>query len=149
VKGGLAERAAPPAGASITAGLAKQQRERERALKRVARLRARASAEIERLLTFLDASDIYASTELEEQVDDQPCDDNELDGPENGEDEESDPAEPSLGSVGDLHFDQTRWADGCRRDLEQDGADSGIADPDGLLEQVGCGGWQGDRTGMG
>src|SRR3979490_1299422 len=40
------------------------------------------------------------SRELEDQVDDSPCDDNELDGPENEEDEDSDPAEPSLGSVG-------------------------------------------------
>jgi hypothetical protein len=87
--------------------------------------------------------------ELEDSVDDGPCDDDELDGPENGADEESDPAEPSLGSVGDMHFDQTRWAAGDRRDLEQDPADSGIADLDGLLEQVGCGGWQGDQTGMG
>ena len=65
----------------------------------VARLRKEASAEIQRLLDFMDASDPYASTELEDQADDGPCDDNELDGPENEDDEESDPAEPSLGSL--------------------------------------------------
>jgi hypothetical protein len=62
--------------------------------------------------------------------------------PENGEDEESDPAEPSLGSVGDVHLDQTRWAAGGRRDLEQDPAESGIGDDDGLAEQLGSGDWQ-------
>lgn len=128
-------------------GLARQQREREKALKRVAKLRRRASDEIERLLAFLDASDPYATSELEDAIDDGPIDDNELDGPENGEDEDSDPAEPALGSL-DGQSDQTQWAAGGRRDLEQDLAVSGIADLDGLLEQVGCGGWQGDRTGM-
>jgi hypothetical protein len=41
--------------------------------------------------------------------------------------------------------DQAAWAVGDRRDLEVDGAESGIGSPDGMLEQVGCGGWQGDR----
>ena len=57
-------------------------------------------------------------------------------------------AEPALGSL-DQHDDQGHWADGGRRDLELDGAESGIADHDGLLEQVGVGGWQGDQTGQG
>lgn len=61
--------------------------------------------------------------------------------------EPDDPAEPALGSL-DGQADQTRWAAGGRRDLEQDLAESGIVDLDGLLEQVGCGGWQGARTGM-
>jgi hypothetical protein len=143
-----AERPAQPAGATITPELVRQQREREKALRRLARLRQKASDEIERLINFMDASDPYAATEFEEQIDDEPCDDNELDGPENGEDEESDPAKQSLGSVGDVHFNQERWAFGNRRDLEQDDGESGIADHDGLLEQVGCGGWQGDRAGM-
>lgn len=58
------------------------------------------------------------------------------------DDEEDDPAEddstaePSLGSL-DQHDNQERWAAGNRRDLEQDPADSGIGDFDGLLEQVG------------
>lgn len=41
----------------------------------------------------------------------------ELDGPEHGEDENSDPAEPALGSL-DGRTDQTGWAAGDRRDLE-------------------------------
>ena len=45
-------------------------------------------------------------------------------------------AEPSLGSVGDVHLDQERWAAGDRRDFEQDDGESGIADQDGLDEQV-------------
>jgi hypothetical protein len=51
----------------------------------------------------------------------------------------SDPAEPSLGSVGDVHFNQERWADGNGRDLKQDPAESGLGDYDGLLEQIGQG----------
>lgn len=134
--------AAWPAGAIIPSGLAQQQRQRERAMKRIAKLRTKASAEIERLIDFLDASDPYAATEQEEQIDDEPCDDNELDGPENGEDEDSDPVEPSLGSL-DGHIDQTAWAAGGRRDLELDGAESGIGDQDGLDEQVPFRDWQG------
>jgi hypothetical protein len=113
-----------PAGAIVFPGLARQQRDREKALRRVAKLRQKASAEIERLIAFLDASDPYTATEFEEQVDDGPCDDDELDGPEHVEDEESDPAEPSLGSL-DHITDQRRWAEGGRRDLEDehDGAE--------------------------
>jgi hypothetical protein len=55
---------------------------------------------------------------------------------------EGDPAEPSLGSSGDVHLDQTRWAAGGRRDLELDDAESGIADQDGLDEQVPFRDWQ-------
>jgi hypothetical protein len=88
-----------PAGAIISTGLVKQQRQRERALKRLAKLRTKASAEIERLIAFLDASDPYAATELEDAIDDEPHDSDEL--------------EPALGSV-DRAMDQTRWgADGC------------------------------------
>ena len=139
---------ASDAGAIFPTGLAKQQRQRERALKRLARLRTKAADEIVRLIAFLDASNPYAATELEEHIDDEPCDDNELDGPEHGEDEESDPAEPSLGSVGDVHFNQEGWAAGGRRDLELDGAESGIGDLDGLLEQIGTNDWTAGRGGM-
>jgi hypothetical protein len=114
----------------------------EEAFQAIGRLRKEARDEIDRLIRFLDKTDDYVSRELEDQVDDSPCDDNELDGPENGEDEDSDPAEPSLGSVGDVHFDQTRWAAGNRRDLEVDDAESGIADQDGLDEQVPFRDWQ-------
>ncbi len=61
--------------------------------------------------------------------------------------EDDDLAEPALGSL-DGRDDQTRWAARGGKDLERYGAESGIGDLDGLLEQVGCGGWQGDRTGI-
>jgi hypothetical protein len=51
-------------------------------------------------------------------------------------------AEPSLGSLGDHHPNQERWAAGGCRDLELDPAESGIADLDGLLEQIGSQDWQ-------
>jgi hypothetical protein len=56
--------------------------------------------------------------------------------------EEDDPSEddglrePSLGSVGDVHFDQRAWAAGDRRDLELDDSESSIPDWDGLTMQV-------------
>ncbi|SHJ26021.1 hypothetical protein SAMN05444159_0117 [Bradyrhizobium lablabi] len=62
--------------------------------------------------------------------------------------EDGDPAEddglrePSLGSL-DHHLNQEQWAAGSRRDLEQDGSESGIADQDGLDEQVPFRDWQG------
>jgi hypothetical protein len=69
---------ARPAGGSISPGLARQQRDREKALRRIAKLREKAAAEIDRLISFLDASDHYTATELEAQVDDDPCDTDEL-----------------------------------------------------------------------
>ena len=51
---------------ALETGLAIQQRDREMALLTVARLRKEASAEIERLLDFLDACDPYVTNELEE-----------------------------------------------------------------------------------
>lgn len=106
----------------------------------IGRLRKEARDEIDRLIRFLDKTDDYVSRELEDSIDDNPHDEETDD---NGEDnEDDDPAEPSLGSVGDVHFDQTRWAVGDRRDLEQDGAESGIADQDGLDEQVPFRDWQ-------
>jgi hypothetical protein len=104
------------------------------------------------LIGFLDATDDYVLRELEESNDDEPSlgwstagncggvDDLEAE-PEH--DEDGDPAEPSLGSVGDSHFNQERWASGGRRDLELDGAESGIGDQDGLDEQAPFRGWQG------
>ncbi|MCK1288585.1 hypothetical protein IVB41_32265 [Bradyrhizobium sp. 44] len=64
----------PPADSTraILHGLGIQQRERERALGDLARLRKEASAEITRLIAFLDASDPYVMTELEEQQDEEP-----------------------------------------------------------------------------
>lgn len=76
-------------------GLIDQQRKRARALKRIAKLRKRAAAEIERLLAFLDACDPYTSTELEEAADDGPCDDNEL--------------EPALGAYDRMTDQSKAW----------------------------------------
>jgi hypothetical protein len=113
----------------------------EQLFRAIGKLRKDARDEIDRLIRFLDQTDDYVSRELEDQVDDGPIDDNELDGPENGEDEDSDPAEWSLGSL-DGRIDQTRWVAGNSRDLEQDDGESGIGDHDGLLEQVGSQDWQ-------
>ncbi|MDN4982290.1 hypothetical protein QY049_03510 [Bradyrhizobium sp. WYCCWR 13022] len=76
-------------------GLAAQERSREKALRRLRRLRKWASAEIERLLAFLDQSDEYVQTELEDDIS--------ADLEEVGDDE------PSLGSP-DRLTEQFRWA---------------------------------------
>ncbi len=147
---------------SLSPGLAMQQQDRAEALQRLRGLRKEASDEIDRLLGFLDASDI--DPDLEETGDDEEGADTE---PSLGSfdrmvdqskawrqnagelcfsiDAEQDDAdnEPSLGSVGDVHLDQERWAAGNSRDLELDGAESGIADQDGLDEQVPFRDWQG------
>jgi hypothetical protein len=97
----------------------------------------------------------YMSRELEDSNDDEPSlgwttsgsqgahcggtDDLEA---ETEHDADSDPAEPSLGSVGDEQSNHERLAAGGRRDLELDGAESGIADQDGLDEQVPFRDWQ-------
>jgi len=117
----------------------------------IGRLRKEARDEIDRLIRFIDKTDDYVSRELEDSNDDEPS----LGWPATGhcggtDDLEAEPehdepdaeGEPSLGSVGGMHFDQTRWADGGRRDLELDGAESGIGDLDGLLEQIGSQDWQ-------
>jgi hypothetical protein len=80
---------------------------------------------------FLDKTDDCVSREIEGSNDDEPSlgwttagsqgcyyggtDDLEA---ETEHDEDSDPAEPSLGSVGDMHFNQEQWASGGRRDLD-------------------------------
>ena len=101
-------------------------------------LREKAFAEIDRLIAFLDASDGYTMDEREEAVDDIPCDYDELDGA--GEVD----GEPSLGSTNpheaSVWVDQTLWAAGAADDREQDAAESGISDFEGLLEQVGIAG---------
>lgn len=122
----------PPAADRLRAfgpGLAMQERLRDTALHDLARLRKEARAEIDRLIQFLDRSDTYVMTEVEE-------------------DDEREPeiAEPCLGSL-DRAQDQTEWAAGCTDDTEHehDGRepeDTGIGDRDGLLEQVGWNDWQ-------
>jgi hypothetical protein len=92
----------------------------------IGRLRKDARDEIHRLIQFLDKTDDYVSRELEDAVDDGPIDDNELDGREDAEDEESDPPEPSLGSMGTHETsNQEQWARGGTKDLEDehDGAE--------------------------
>jgi hypothetical protein len=133
---------------TLTARLATQAAQREKALKRL-RKRTKAADEIDRLLAFLDASDL--DPDLEETADNEPS----LGWPvrghcggvydleaEEGNDEPDAEGEPSLGSVGDAHFDQTRWASGGPRDLEADGSESGLGDEDGLDEQVPFRDWQ-------
>lgn len=116
---------------AIPPGLATQQRERETTLQRLARLRKEASAEIDRLIAFLDASDPYVMTEREEQVDDGPCDTNEL---------EAELASPDPRTNGDYlgrspwiarTFDQTRF--------QGDDAEANDSDDEpslGFLERV-------------
>lgn len=104
---------------SISPGLAAQQRARERALKRLRRLRERARNEIDRLLEFLDATDIDPDLEpslgwtiavARSYGNDQGIDDLEAE-PEHDEDgadgEDGGDAEPSTGSL-DGKGDQPR-----------------------------------------
>jgi hypothetical protein len=108
----------------------------------IGKLRKEARDEIDRLIGFLDHTDDYISRELEDAIDDNPCDEDELDGPENGEDEQSEPDEPSLGAF-EGHDDQgVSWKCSNRSDREVDGAESGIGDQDGLDEQVPFRDWQ-------
>jgi hypothetical protein len=88
----------------------------------IGRLRKDAPDEIHRLIQFLDKTDDYVSRELEDAAEDY---ENELDGPEDAEDEESDPPEPSLGSLSSSGGDQTHWGKFGRDDLEDehDGAE--------------------------
>jgi hypothetical protein len=61
---------------------------------------------------------------------------------DDADNEDSDPAEASLGSR-DGRDNQQAWAAGGCGDLEQDDGESGIADQDGLDEQVPFRDWQG------
>ncbi|MGF6433565.1 hypothetical protein [Bradyrhizobium elkanii] len=106
----------------------------EKIFQAIGRLRKEARDEIDRLIRFLDDTDDHM--EREPEVED---DDAELE--EGDPAEEDGTAEPSLGSLA-CHHSQQVWAAGDRRDSEQDLAESGIADLDGLLEQVGTQDWQ-------
>ncbi|MCS3503757.1 hypothetical protein M2189_006726 [Bradyrhizobium japonicum] len=139
----------------LNANLLAQQRTRGETIATLQKLRREARNEIARLIQFLDQSDPYVMTELEDDDEREPeeaepslgsldrtldqvrwamsaCDDAEQDNAD---------AEPSLGSL-DHNHTQERWAAGGCRDLELDGAESGIGDLDGLLEQVGTQDWQ-------
>lgn len=125
---------------SLPSGLLAQERAREKALKKLRRLRQKAEAEIERLLIFLDEVDGYTMNELDQAADDVPCDTDEL--------------EPSLGAFDRMTnqtkaWDSNSWShmhdldmeeDNCDREDggdEEEGEPSGIADVDGLIEQHG------------
>lgn len=128
------------------AAAAAQDRRAGKARQRIKNLREMACAEIDRLIAFLDASDGYSMDEREEAVDDIPCDYDELE-------ESGDEHEPSLAAFerhpsvcGPESFrsrigDQTNWTEGNTDDREEDAAESGIADLDGLLKQVGSQDW--------
>jgi hypothetical protein len=154
-KGNGAPRATAPAATPEPAIYYKTPVTPEEAFQAIGRLRKEARDEIDRLIRFLDKTDNYVSRELEDSNDDEPSlgwttsvsqgahcggtDDLEA---ETEHDEDGDPAEPSLGSIGNEHSNQERWAAGGRRDLELDGGESGIGDQDGLDEQVPFRDWQ-------
>ena len=108
----------------------------EEAFRAIGRLRKKARDEIDRLIRFLDETDNHMEREPEDEDDD-----SELEQDDPGEDDGL--KEPSLGSVTPASTDQTRWASGSQSDLERDDGETGIADQDGLDEQVPCRDWQG------
>lgn len=95
----------------------------EQVFQAIGRLRKEARDEIDRLIQFLDDTDNHMEMEPDDEGDDAD-------------------AEPSLGSLGDHHPNQERWAAGGSRDLEVDDGETGIADQDGLDEQVPFRDWQ-------
>jgi hypothetical protein len=106
--------------------LAQQQLQRVRSINALARLRKEARDEIGRLIEFLDASDEYVMTELEDEADLEDVGD----------------SEPSLGSFDRVLNQEKSYAQSFGEfipsvDAEYDGAESGIADEDGLGEQYG------------
>jgi hypothetical protein len=147
----------------------------EEVFQAIGRLRKEARDEINRLIGFLDKTDDYVSRELEDDHsanledggDTEPCLGS-LDhmtnqtrwaegGTKDAEDEHdgSEPdndGEPSLGAF-EGHLDQnvsyTVSDAGIAfiHDAELDGAESGIGDQDGLMEQVGTQDWQQGRMG--
>lgn len=102
----------PPLNTSaLPDGLARQERERVCVQRRLGKLRGKAEAEIERLISFLDASDPYVITEREEE-----------DEREDGAD-----AEPSLGSFDRMSDQIKAWTHQAGRaeyDTELDRADA-------------------------
>jgi hypothetical protein len=120
----------------------------EQAFQAIGRLRKEARDEIDRLIRFLDKTDDYVSRELEDGVDDSPCDDDEREASFSGvgadgavnllgfdsDELEADSvrggdaeAEPSLGAINAIEAtDQTNWASGGWRDLEGEHGDREI-----------------------
>jgi hypothetical protein len=99
---------------SLAARLATQAAEREEALQRLRSLRKEAADEIDRLLDFLDESDIDPDLEPTLGFMNGPAEMDECETPEDGE--------PSLASL-DRMADQTRWAEGGMMDAELDESD--------------------------
>src|ERR1700734_4097357 len=104
--------------------LARQQLMRDQSIKALLRLRREARDEIGRLIEFLDASDQYAMTELEDEA----------------ELEDGGGPEPSLGSFDRMINQEKSYAQCFGKfipsvDAEYDPAESGIADEDRLNEQ--------------
>jgi hypothetical protein len=132
----------PPAGEPLEAFYLPTDISPEEVFQAIGRLRKDARDEIDRLIRFLDKTDDYVCRELEDSIDDNACDDDELDGPETAEDELSEPDEPSLGSL-DGRADQELWARGNSRDLEDehDGAE-----PE---NEGGCGAKEDDEPSLG
>jgi hypothetical protein len=135
----------PPRGEPVSspeANLATQTAQREKALKRLRKLRTKAADEIDRLLAFLDAVD---DTDVDSQCEDNPVDDLETEpslgwtdseakhgryGDSWSVDVELDKCddEPSLGSSAALSSSsQAHWAQGAsdeREDMNEDGDSS-------------------------
>lgn len=124
----------------------------------IGRLRKEAREEIDRLIRFLDETENHMCVDDEDGGDAEPDTHDEPSlgflGITNQEriaqggtdqwfiDRELDTCddEPSLGSL-DQNHSQESWAVGGRRDLEEDLSESGIADFEGLYEQVGTQDW--------
>jgi hypothetical protein len=145
--------------------LACKRGQRQELFQAIGRLRKEARDEIDGLIRFLDDTDSHMEREPDDEGDDSEMPslgsfdrmadqskawrqsagelcfsiDAEQDDADN---DDGDRAEPSMGSIGDMHLNQEGWAVGDRRDFEQDDAESGIADQDGLDEQVPFRDWQ-------
>ena len=124
---------------TIPAALLKQERDRQKALKKLARLRKEARDEIERLISFLDASDTYVMTEIEDDGDQNDasyptsgahCANPMEDDEDSDADEDNHDGEPSLGSRSSSGGDQSRWgaSDTCQLIDAEDEHDGGEPD---------------------
>src|SRR5581483_7679648 len=138
------ERPAESAGV-ISDQLAAQERTRQKAIRRVSKLRQKASAEIERLILFLDASDPYVMTELEDasEGEGETCEDE-------GADIEND-GEPSLGFLDHQTNQSTRRL--CQgladdREDEHDGREPDVDDEDAVDKEPAFG-WTDEEAARG
>ena len=125
----------PPLNTSLPQGFVSQERAREKALRRVSKLRKQAADQIEKLIAFLDASDDYTMTEREPNGDEAdasyPRSGSHVCSPMEDDEEAGDENEPSLGSTATHETRcQERWSAGNLDDREADPAD------DPLGEQV-------------